>query len=331
MSSALPLIDDPDLDALRPRLLADDATVRRLALIELAELAELEDDAHLPWLLQALQDPAAEVRREAADRLAAREGSATTEALVQALSDPDEAVREAAAHALTELREPASGHLLLQAWQRARHADASAFELGALLRGLRELRLPEAFGPALEAVNHVDARVRQEAVGVLGWLRRPEALPTLMTLAHQDTEAAVRQAAAGALGYAQDAGVVPALVQALRDAQWPVREEAATTLGKLRLNEALQPLIEALEDDYWQVRQRVARALGRLRNPAAVPALVASALVHSSANLRKEAAIALGEIADPSARPALQQASEDPDPEVRKSARLALASIEAGR
>ena len=44
---------DPDLQELHSRLTSDDATVRRLALIE---LAELEDPAHVPWLLHALHD-----------------------------------------------------------------------------------------------------------------------------------------------------------------------------------------------------------------------------------------------------------------------------------
>ncbi|TAL14646.1 MAG: HEAT repeat domain-containing protein, partial [Aquabacterium sp.] len=53
------------------------------------------------------------------------------------------------------------------------------------------------------------------------------------------------------------------------------------------------------------------------------------ALVHEISNLRKEAAIALGEVGDPQARPALEQAANDPDPDVRKLARLALGRLAA--
>jgi len=74
------------------------------------------------------------------------------------------------------------------------------------------------------------------------------------------------------------------------------------------------------------VRLRAARALGRLRNRAAIAAL-GELLVHSISNLRKEAVIALGEIGDPAALPLIQQAGEDGDPEVRKAARLALATV----
>jgi HEAT repeat protein len=53
------------------------------------------------------------------------------------------------------------------------------------------------------------------------------------------------------------------------------------------------------------------------------------ALTHTISNLRKEAALALGEIASTDALPALEQAAGDPDPEVRKSVRLAIQQIHA--
>jgi HEAT repeat protein len=59
-----------------------------------------------------------------------------------------------------------------------------------------------------------------------------------------------------------------------------------------------------------------------------VPPLI-DALSHSISNLRKEAALALGEIGVPEALPALEQIRDDRDPEVRKSARLAIAQIHA--
>ena len=52
-----------------------------------------------------------------------------------------------------------------------------------------------------------------------------------------------------------------------------------------------------------------------------------AALSHTISNLREEAALALGEIGHPEAKPALAIASSDPDPEVRKSARLAFTQV----
>jgi HEAT repeat protein len=52
-----------------------------------------------------------------------------------------------------------------------------------------------------------------------------------------------------------------------------------------------------------------------------------STLGHSISNLRKEAALALGDIGDTGALPALELAADNADPEVRKSARLAIVQI----
>jgi HEAT repeat protein len=57
-----------------------------------------------------------------------------------------------------------------------------------------------------------------------------------------------------------------------------------------------------------------------------LPALV-EALQNPVSNLRKEAAIALGEIGDTRAIAPLEAALADPDPDVRKLARLALTAI----
>lgn len=316
-----PLIDDDaELAALQPRLTSDDAVVRRLALIE---LAELEDERHAPWLIWALSDHDASVREEAAARLANWEQPDTVEALARALTDEAEPVRRAAAHSLAELKHAESGHLLLPVLA----ATTDGFTCASILRALRELRLPASCELALKLSSAHEAAVRLEAVAVLGWLKLPPALPLLADVVLRDEDPEVRRAAAGALGYAEGDAALHALAAALRDSAWPVREEAATTLGKLKLQGALEALIASLSDDYWQVRQKAARALGRLKQPRAVSPLIELALGHSSANLRKEAAIALGEIGDPSARPALEAASEDHDPDVRKLARLALVQL----
>lgn len=313
---------DDDLQELHPRLTSGDATVRRLALIE---LAELEDEAHAPWLAWALRDPDPAIRADVAARLAYWEQPVALEALVVALSDEVDAVREAAAYSLAEIKQVESGERLQPAL-----AGAQGFVLASLLHAVKELRLPGSLTPALRATDASEPAVRLAAVGVLGWLKDATALPVLTHLATHDPDAEVRRAAVGALGLGQghDAQVQPALLGALQDPIWRVREEAANTLGKLKLPEAVTPLVQALQDGYWQVRQLAARALGRLRDAQAVAPLVAHALSHEVANLRKEAAVALGEIGHPSALTALQAAAQDPDPEVRKTARLAITLIQ---
>ena len=63
--------DNPDILDLQPRLEDEDAGVRRIALIE---LADLEDPDALPWLVHTLaNDLSADVRAEAARLLEAWE------------------------------------------------------------------------------------------------------------------------------------------------------------------------------------------------------------------------------------------------------------------
>ena len=103
--------DNPDILDLQPRLQHADPGVRRIALIELADLEEPEA---LPWLARALTiDPAAAVRAEAARLLEAWEEPEVVQALCQALADSDETVREAAAQSLSELKTAEAGRLLL--------------------------------------------------------------------------------------------------------------------------------------------------------------------------------------------------------------------------
>ncbi|HFK2006889.1 TPA: HEAT repeat domain-containing protein, partial [Pseudomonas aeruginosa] len=136
----------PEILALSPRLEDADPGVRRLALIE---LADLELPEALPLLVAALRDdPDPGVRGEAARLLEAWEEDAVVDALCVALADPVPAVADAAAQSLGELKEPAAGRRLLP-WLE--HADA--FVRASVLRALRELRLEESAAPALAALG----------------------------------------------------------------------------------------------------------------------------------------------------------------------------------
>ncbi|MEM5310693.1 HEAT repeat domain-containing protein [Paraburkholderia sp. JHI869] len=322
----LPIHQHPSAEASVPlaRLADADAAVRRIALFE---LADLEDATLLPAFIAALRDdPAPDVRREAAAVLASWEDDDVVEALCAALLDADDDVRGAAAQSLSELKAQSSGHVLRR-WA----TRPEPFVRRAALRGLRELRFADAFEPALDALAATEADVRLEAVAVLGWMKEARALEALAALAARDAHPEVRRAAVGALGFAapDDQPTLDALLTALRDDAWQVREEAATTLGKLHAAAALEPLVEALGDAYWQVRLRAARALGQLRDAQAADA-VATLLTHSISNLRKEAALALGELGARESLPALHGTLQDRDPEVRKAARIAIGQIEGG-
>jgi HEAT repeat protein len=325
-----PAIDafDSETTGLPLRLANDDPAVRRIALLD---IADLEDAALLPRLAASLRDdPAPEVRLEAARVLASWEQDDIVEALCAALLDADDEVRDAAAQSLTELKDPASGRVL-RSW--VEHPEP--FVRSAVLRALRELRFADAFDPALQALVDATPGVRLEAVAVLGWLKDARALAPLAAVATADGDTEVRRAAVGSLGFApvtHDVAIA-ALLHALHDAVWQVREEAATTLGKLRAQVAREPLVAALDDDYWQVRLRAVRALGQLGSSISsgdlnAASAVAALLTHTISNLRKEAALALGELRDPGTVPALRDALDDRDPDVRKAVRIALQQVE---
>ncbi|BBU29952.1 hypothetical protein BTHE68_36860 [Burkholderia sp. THE68] len=321
MTHTNPLFDPVTDDALAARFTDADAAVRRLAVIE---AADLEEEAWLPAIADALRhDADAAVRRTAAQRLGAWDTDEAVDALCAALADSDTGTREASADSLSALKDPVAGERLLP---HLASASANAFTRAALLRALRELRLPKAAQPALAALSDAAPLVRREAVGVLGWLRHASALPQLTQLARADTSVDVRHAAVGALGFATDDSVLDTLKHALSDDEWRVREEAAATLGKLRLVAARDALERALADDYWQVTLQAARALGRLRDVASTHA-VAELLTFPISNVRKEAALALGELGNRDALDVLEAALGDGDPEVRKAARIAIAQI----
>lgn len=314
-----PVTENSEIIRLRPRLQNPDAGMRRIALIELADLEEADA---LPWLTRALgTDEDGDVRSEAARLLEGREEPDIVQALCQALTDREQHVRAAAAYSLSQLKTAAAGYVLVP-WLQ--HPEAGV--RSCVLRALRELRLPESAQAALAALRDDDARVRREAVGVLGWLKHAPALPELARLAGEDPVVEVRRAAVGALGMDSGSGVLTALHNALNDSAWQVREEAANTLGKLRFAESGRNLMAALADSYWQVRLQAARALGRLRYAPAAGALV-ELLTHGIGNLRREAALALGELGSRSALPALRAAENDGDPDVRKAARIALTQL----
>ncbi|MFT4048007.1 MAG: hypothetical protein QM661_15130, partial [Solimonas sp.] len=120
--------------ALLLRLEDDDAAVRRLAVIELADEFAGEPDEAAPLLAARLrEDRDAAVRAEAARRLEGFDGAIAGDALADALLDADAAVRDAAAISLAELRSEAVGALLLRRLEPPRAAGRAA-----LLRALRE-------------------------------------------------------------------------------------------------------------------------------------------------------------------------------------------------
>jgi HEAT repeat protein len=306
-----------ELERIAARLKQSDSGARRVAVMALAESAHEPGAGGL--LLIALRDADPTVRAEAARVIDEFPAEELTEALIGALTAADETVRNAAARALADLKDPAAGTALLAALQGA----SDPFVLAAVLRALRNLRHEPALQAALRLLAHEHAAVRHEAVGLLGYLRKPETMADIARLALCDPQPEVRRQAVAALVSGDPEAVGWTLIRAVADADWQVRAEGASVIGRLKIASGVGALIQATEDPSWQVREKAVEALGQLRARRALPAIGRCAADEIS-NLRKAAVTALGEIADTEGRRYLEPALGDSDPDVRKMARWAL-------
>jgi HEAT repeat protein len=191
---------------------------------------------------------------------------------------------------------------------------------------------------------HAEPKARSTACWILGRLKDPTAVPTLV-LALGDDDPAVRTQAASSLAAIDDRSAVEPLLETFQQDSDPwVREMAINALWLIGDPAPLEPLIATLRNhgEPAGIRSACAEALGELAcaevldepgKQAAMGALI-DALQEESPRVRFFAAFALGLLRDPAAIPALQHvaATDDGvDPRhgsVRDEAREAIARIE---
>ncbi|MBM4049097.1 MAG: HEAT repeat domain-containing protein, partial [Planctomycetes bacterium] len=119
------------------------------------------------------------------------------------------------------------------------------------------------------------ASVRAQAAAALGRSGDKSAVPALCD-ALKDADKDVRREAAKALGTLRDAQAVPALMAALRDSDRNVRFHTASALGEIKDGKAAAALLQALRDPEWCVRDQAAWALREIRSPESIGPLVAA-------------------------------------------------------
>jgi len=177
-----------DRSALRNLVATDpDPTVRAVALGALSHGSERDGRA---WLTAA-RDPAASVRRRAAETAPAFGAAVAADALLALLDDGDAWVAEAAAFALGE------------------RPDAATTTVDALTRC---------------AMHHADPLVREAAVAALGALGDPAGLDAVLHACHD--KPAIRRRAVLALAAFEGDAVEDALTHARTDPDWQVRQNA---------------------------------------------------------------------------------------------------------
>lgn len=274
----------------------------------------------VPALLEALKDPAVEVRRAAAQSLANLEDPRTVPGLIEALKDSDKEVRQSSAQGLGQLGDERAIDGLIGVMK-----DSDPEVRQAAVEALGELRSQKAIPGFTYALKDENKEVRRAAIQALGSLENPKPVDALIA-ALKDNDGDVREAAVNALDGTEDKRAVAPLMALLSDPVADVRQATCSALGSLRDPSAAQAISGLLKDSNADVRESCASALGSMELKSA-PAGLLDALHDSKADVRQRAAETVGSIQDAKAVPGLKLLLDDANGDVREAAIDALSNI----
>ena len=247
-------------------------------------------------------------------------------ALVEALRDPAPEVRAAAANACVDLCLAEPPRALLA----DKHLPSSTLDAEGHQGASQTLAL--AVEPLSDALQDEDAAVRAAAATALGWIGEQRAAGPLARSLKDPVEAC-RIAAAMALGLLRSPVALKPLARALGDASVEVQQQAAESLALLDDPITAELLADVLTDEgeSLEVRAAAARALGQLHVPQALPVLQAF-LDEPQPALRLAAVEALGRLRFGRAyRQVAPLLWHDPDRAVRHAAARVLAQLAKAR
>ncbi len=234
------------------------AAVRTLASASGTEGAQDTVSARIiAALARALEDPAAEVRQNAAYALGEREARSAATALGRRLrQDDDVKVREMCAWALGQIETKDATEAL--SWTA--RSDPAETVRSMAVWALGQVEDPASVPALSAALADGSAEIRGRAAWALGNVE-PRSAPPALLKALTDPASEVRLRAAWALGQIEDAAAVPALGRAADDSVAEVRSAAMWALGQMDTEEARLPLLRALESNDPKVRAAAVRAL----------------------------------------------------------------------
>lgn len=213
----------------------------------------------------------------------------------------------------------------------------------------------------IEALQHYDKNVKDEACYYLGVLRTPKAIEVLVYLLSYH-DASLKSCAVVALGktasgnekvrnalllllnaaetndslktdiinslaYIQDPQTVPNIINFATSSNDSVRLAVAKAFIKFKDNRTYDTLTDLIEDKLPEVRANAYEALGKLKDQRAGEPIVLFGLQDKNATVREKAAYALVHLKDKNTVSALLETLNDPVKNVRIAAIIALTAI----
>ncbi|MCS7048370.1 MAG: HEAT repeat domain-containing protein [Verrucomicrobiae bacterium] len=287
------------LDRIQRWVASKDPTVREQAVREAALF--LPADQARPILLQALKDPAPQVRAVAAWQLKDHRVPGVAEALLSLLQDENDRVRAAAVWALSG---NAGRRYLKQIMQLSREDPSGVVRFRAVW-GLGLIGDRTALPVVIEALGDYNNAVRDRAAVIaLETLADAKIVSHLLTQTNNVLPASRRivMYLLGKYGDRDRPTAIAALMKGLQDPDARVRGQAALALGRLKANQARAALEAASHDSDDHVRGAATHALGLIGDTAALPA-VRARLRDEAAFVRAIAAEALNRLGDHTVQP----------------------------
>ncbi|MCS7049914.1 MAG: HEAT repeat domain-containing protein [Verrucomicrobiae bacterium] len=287
------------LERIQRWVASKDAALREQAIREAA--LSLPPDQARPILLQALKDPAPQVRAVAAWQLKDHRVPGVAEALLSLLQDENDRVRAAAVWALSG---NAGRRYLKQIMQLSREDPSGVVRFRAVW-GLGLIGDRTALPVVIEALGDYNNAVRDRAAVIaLETLADPKIVSHLLTQTNNVLPASRRivMYLLGKYGERDRSAAIAALLEGLRDPDARVRGQAALALGALKARQACNALEEASRDSDDHVRGAATHALGLIGDATALPA-VRARLNDEAAFVRAIAAEALNRLGDHTVQP----------------------------
>lgn len=252
-------------------------------------------------LFVRLQDQDPTIRAAAAYGLGKMKVRRAIKHLAQALHDQTPEVRYHAAWALGAIRDPKAFIYL-----KAAKLDTDAGVRLAIDHALHRLIPPSTNSLINTLAHHPDSVTRAEAAKMLGTLKEPLALETLVR-ALADPSVNVRWEAVQAIGSLRphgDLSLLLAIMATLKDKDAFLRRQSVWALGCLATRGMTKKardligttLLRALRDPDPQVRGQVATTLGYMEVPHAVPQLMHCLRRDPDPSVRAEATKAVGRL-----------------------------------